>query len=113
MKMLVIVVVLLFLTGCGYSSRDNELIGQPKKIIRLTPIICPEFSEIDISLGVLRNGVGSVSTQDIWLRIMNSADVVKLQQFIERGVLIKVKYDSRRATVCYPDHNLLWVEEVK
>jgi hypothetical protein len=38
----------LFLTavfGCGYSSMDNELIAQPKKIFNQTPVVCPDRGE--------------------------------------------------------------------
>lgn len=111
--MILALAFLPLLGGCGYSARDNEMIGQVKKVMRNTPLICPEYYDVDLSLGVLRNGQGSMSKEDVWLRVMNEADVTKLKDLADRGAIIKVKYDVRRATMCYTDHNLLYFEEVK
>lgn len=105
-----LVIGALLLAGCGYSARDGELIGQAKKVVSVTPIVCPDYTAVDISLGVLRNGVGSLSTQDVWLRVMNHSDVALLKRAVESGAVVKVKYDTRRLTVCYAQFNLLYVE---
>ena len=42
---LAVLVAALSLAACGYSSRDSELIGQVKKVVRNTPIICSEYED--------------------------------------------------------------------
>ena len=113
MKMMLVALLLLFLSGCGYTQRDAELIGQVKKVSHITPLICPDYTAVDVSLGVLRGGVGSMSTQDVWLRVLNNSDIPVLKRAAEDGALVRIKYDVRRATLCYQDHNLLYVEMVK
>jgi hypothetical protein len=110
-------VLMLGATGCartcGYTSRDNELIGQAKKIHHHTPIICPDFDDADISLGVMRNGVGSMSTQDMWLNVTNHADYDLLLKAIADGDIVKVRYDTYRATTCINENTITHVEIVK
>jgi hypothetical protein len=88
------------LTGC-YSSRDNELVGQPKKVVNVTPILCSDRSDLDISLGVLRNGVGSMSTADEWLTVQRQQDVDTLNKAVVDGKLVRVKYDVHRFAWCW------------
>ena len=110
---LAVLVAALSLAACGYSSRDSELIGQVKKVVRNTPIICSEYEDADISLGVLRNGVGSMSTQDIWMYVPNREDLAKLKKAAETGALVKIKYDVYRMTFCVDEHVVRSVEEVR
>src|SRR5579859_447764 len=49
--------------ACGNSSVGNELEGQVKKVVKRTPIFCSDYVEADVSLGVIRNGVGSMSQE--------------------------------------------------
>src|SRR5208337_1279849 len=99
MKTAIILTVLLVLAGCGYSHKDGELIGQPKKVIHATPLICPDYIEADISLGVLRNGVGSMSTQDVWI-VIDSQQEKFLKSRVESGKLVKIRYDEWRVAPC-------------
>lgn len=99
-------VALLALGGCGYTAVDNELIGQVKKVTHQTPLVCPDYKAVDISLGVIRGGVGSVSTEDLWLRVLNESDLSLLKAASESGRIVKARYDVRRVVVCYPHHNL-------
>src|SRR5579859_4760772 len=92
--------VLLLLAGCGNSSVDNEVIGQPKRIHNETPIWCSNFQDVDVSLGVLRNGVGSMSTQDIYLTITAQTQADTLQHAIKAGKLVKIRYDEQRINWC-------------
>jgi hypothetical protein len=94
----------LMLSSCGYSSVKNEMIGQVKKVVSNTPIICPNYTSVDVSLGVMRNGVGSMSTQDVWLTVVREEDVTILKQAAESGKLVKINYDELRFAFCIDDH---------
>lgn len=94
----------LFLSACGFSSKANELVGQVKKVVEQTPIFCSDYAEVDISLGVLRNGAGSVSHEDVILYVPNQADAAFLKKAAEDGTPVKVTYDIKRVPWCVPDH---------
>jgi hypothetical protein len=86
--------------GCmGWSAREITGSGQVKRVWKETPMLCPDSYAVDISLGVMRNGVGSVSTQDIVL-FVEEKDVAKLKIAAEMGAIIDFTYDVRRETVC-------------
>ena len=101
------VLLVLFTSSCGYTQRDGEMIGQVKKIVRATPLICPEYLAADVSLGVLRGGVGSMSTQDMWL-VVEKAQEPLFRAASENGKIVKIHYDvtrfGGRFFVCTPDH---------
>lgn len=101
------------IVGCGYASRDNESIGQVKKITKQTPIICPEYSLVDVSHGVMRNGVGSMSTEDVYYYVPSANHQTILKEATESGALVKIKYDVARLVFCVPDHIVTSVELVK
>ena len=108
--------VLLSLAGCGYSSRGNEAIGQPKKISHDTPIFCSDYDSVDISLGVMRNGVGSMSTQDMWFAFAPHDDQKNedtLLKAIKDGKLVKFTYDYRRLSICQEAPQVTSVEIVE
>ena len=99
--------VLLLSTSCaycGHTSEGNELTGQVKKVLHNTPLVCPGTVTADISLGVIRNGVGSASKEDIWVQVNNPADVSLLETAAKSGALVNVKYDVARGVVCWIDH---------
>lgn len=97
MKKLLMAGLVLSLTGClGHTSTGNELVGQVKRVQHKTPLLCPDYVHVDISLGVMRNGVGSMSTQDIWLWVQNSTDVAVLEKAAQNGQIVKVNYDVAR-----------------
>jgi hypothetical protein len=101
-----LILALFGLTGClGLSSKDNELIGQVKKVKQRTPLICPDRVDVDISLGVIRNGVGSMSAEDVWMTVESADEIAKFKKANETGSLVKVKYDVRRVIIC-GDQNL-------
>lgn len=88
-------------SGCfGYSAKNNELIGQVKKVISVTPLLCPDRSEVDVSLGVMRNGVGSMSHEDFLAVIEDPTVMRTLKKAAETGSLIKVNYDTKRVVLC-------------
>lgn len=100
-KLALISLAVIPLSGCfGQSSYDNETTGQVKKVVANNPIICDRHHSVDISLGVIRNGVGSMSNQDQWYYIDNDdKDVVNvLKKASETGALVKIVYDIDRIT---------------
>ncbi len=110
-KYLLCLVVLL--TGCGHRSFDNELIGQVKKIKNQNPLICAGYQIADISLGIMRNGSGSISKEDIWLYIPPNIDIGVLRRAAESGEIVKVRYNEWRFAFCKPEDYLTSVEIVK
>jgi hypothetical protein len=117
MKRLTMALILLTLPGCsamcGLSSTGNEATGQVKKVQHKTPLLCGEYDEVDVSLGVIRNGVGSMSTQDQWFNLGNNPEVLAIfKKASENGALVKFRYDERRqGDVCrYSDHYITYVE---
>lgn len=112
MKYIILILSIFCLTGCfGFSSKQNELTGQVKKVKHQTPMLCPERVDVDVSLGVLRNGVGSMSTEDLWLTVDNPNDIEILTKAAETGQIVKVSYDVRRVTFC-PNEDLVTHVEV-
>lgn len=97
-ELMVPVVLAVSLCGClGHTSSGNELTGQVKKVQHVTPIFCPDYYHVDISLGTMRNGVGSMSSQDIILWVKNESDVAMLEQASRDGSIVKVNYDIARS----------------
>lgn len=89
---------LLALGGClGHNSTGNELVGQVKRVQHKTPILCPDYVHVDVSMGTMRNGVGSMSTQDLWLWVKNPGDVAILEKAAKDGQIVKITYDVARA----------------
>jgi hypothetical protein len=85
------------LAGClGHSSVDNETIGQVKKVQSVNPWVLPDYHRVDISLGVIRNGVGSVSKDDMLLYVPKDDDYEVLKHAAETGEIVKVKYNVAR-----------------
>lgn len=98
----------LVLSACGHTSMDNEMTGQAKKLTHETPLICPDYIAFDLSLGVMQNGTGSMSTQDIWFVVRNVQDFERLKAAVEAGKIVKVKYNELRgfSAFCVYDHEM-------
>ena len=106
--------LLLLLSGCGYSAIDSELVGQVKKVLHETPLICPyNFNSADISLGIMRNGVGSMSSEDVWVYVPDKENFDKLKLANDTGALVKITYDDARFTICVPERKVSKVEFIK
>lgn len=113
MKNILIVLTLVGLMGCGYSSRENELIGQVKKVKHQTPLICPDRIDVDVSLGVMKNGVGSMSTQDIWLTVTDKSISDAFTAANASGQPVKITYDVTRIAICNENEIATKVELIK
>ena len=111
-KILIIAATAIALSGCGYSSRDNEVIGQVKRVMNNTPMICGDYYDADISMGVMRNGVGSVSKEDMWV-VIPGDKVAEFKKLAESGEPVKVVYDIKRLAFCTTDHVARSIEVVK
>lgn len=84
----------------GWSSFDNEVVGQVKRVHMNTPILCLNYTDADISLGVLRNGVGSMSTEDKWFWVSDPSAAKLLKQAQDSGALVRVSYNVARFRWC-------------
>lgn len=100
MKYRLLLLAATLLSGCGYSHRANELVGQPKSIESTTPLLCPDQHILHMSLGVMRNGSGSMSTQDIAINVPDAQLVPILQSVIEQGKLINAETNEARFRWC-------------
>lgn len=109
----IIFIILFLVTSCGYTQRDSELIGQVKKVYNITPLICPNFISSDISLGVIRNGIGSMSKEDVILYVRNQQQEELLKQAQDNNQLVKIHYDVKRITFCVPKEQITEVEILK
>jgi hypothetical protein len=112
MKKISIILFTLILASCGYSSRENEAVGQIKKVMLNTPIFCSDFYDVDLSLGVMRNGTGSMSTQDMWF-VISKADLDTVKKANEEGSIVRITYDTQRLPWCTEGHIASKVEIVK
>lgn len=109
----ILILLVLVVTGCGFSSRENEVVGQVKRVVKRTPLICNDRTDVDMSMGVMRNGTGSMSKEDIWLTVADPNVEKALKGFAESGVPVKITYDVQRVTFCWEDHILRSVQESK
>lgn len=100
MKHLIVIFGALALTACGYSSMGNHLTGQVKRVKHQTPIFCPERVDADLSLGVIRNGVGSMSSEDVWVTVPDSESAKILEAAAQNGDIVDVEYDRARFAFC-------------
>lgn len=109
----IVLLLALSLSGCVFEARNNELIGQVKKVKNSTPILCPKRVDVDISLGIIRNGIGSMSSEDTWATVSNPEHIEILKNANENGSLVKITYDTYRLTFCQERINVTNVELVK
>lgn len=114
MKLIGALALTLSMQGClGDTSKDNELTGQVKKVQHHTPLILPNYNAADVSLGVVRNGVGSMSGQDLWLYVPNAADYETLSKAAESGAIVKLKYNVARCRFYVQKEEVTHVEIVQ
>lgn len=113
-KITALVCMLPLLTGClGYSSTDNVSMSQVKKAISNTPIMLPDYKDVDISLGVMQGGSGSISSEDKWFYVPNEEDFKLLQSAAQTGKLVKITYDNARMRFYVESSTITHVELVK
>lgn len=99
------------LAGClGFSSTDNEMIGQVKYVKNVTPLLVPGYFLADVSLGVMRGGVGSISKSDKQLFAVGDELQKKLKHAAETGEIVKIAYREHRVVLYGPDYEATSVE---
>jgi hypothetical protein len=105
------VVVLAVQIGDG-AAKDAESVGQIKAIRTATPVFCPNYTETNISLGAIVDGMGSMSKEDITLEVPSQALAEKLKESLNGSGLVKIRYDKRLVTFCVPKKLLKDVEVI-
>lgn len=108
-----LIIGFLFLTGCGYSSVNNETIGQVKTMTNHNPIFCSNWDMVDLSLGVMRNGTGSMSKEDQTFTVTDKDQLKLLKEAAQTGQLVKVTYNRKRFSWCVDEDIIQNVEIVK
>ena len=91
---------LIFLVGCGYSSKNSETLAQVKYIQKKTPLICPDMVTIGLSLGVMVNSKGSMSTHDVEVTTYDSSVLETLQRAAKNGDLVELVFQQKRWSWC-------------
>lgn len=104
---------LMLLAGCGYSHVGNDVVGQPKSIESTTPLLCPDQDVLHLSLGVMRHGVGSMSTEDIRINIPDHHLATALQSVVESGGLINARTNEARFRWCNEEKELVSFEIIE
>ena len=94
------------LVGCGYSSRDNELVGQAKRLSNRTPVLCPDYLAFEVSMGVMHNGTGSISAEDVWFSVRDQRLAAILEKAVLSGSIVHVKYNDIRFSYCKASYEL-------
>ncbi len=110
---IMLVVLALAMSGCsqcGHTAVGNDANGQVKKVSHETPLVCPAYTAADLSLGIMRNGVGSMSTQDQWYEVPSQEILKSLEEAANSGRLVRVTYDVWRVALCRPDHVITAVQ---
>jgi hypothetical protein len=113
MKKLLVLGLLVLGTGCGLSAKDTEAVGQVKRIAHQTPLICPEQYILDMSLGVLRGGNGSMSKEDLFIRVQSPDQLKLLNEAALSGQPVRVTYDVQRVAFCWEEREMTKVELLK
>ena len=112
MKKYILLGTILLLSACGYSSIDNEAIGQVKKTMTINPIFCPQYKVADIIVGSQQaleqafyiqnaNKTNNSNSMNLHTAIVVSVEQNKiLQEALEKGKTIKFTYNEERITFC-------------
>lgn len=112
-KILFSFLVLGVISGCGLQARDTEAIGQIKRIAKKTPLLCPDETLLDMSLGLMRNGTGSVSQEDLWIRVQDAHQEFLLRQAVDSGAPVRVTYDVQRFRFCWEQREATKIEIIQ
>ena len=100
MRCLVIATALLAaltVSSCGYRSLESNELGQAKTVIKTNNLVCPDYYVLHVSLGVMKNGTGSMSNQDTDYSVdPTRVDIEKLRLAVRNGSLIETKFNTRR-----------------
>lgn len=106
--LIIVPTVWIFLTPVTSSTTS----GTVKTINEHNRIFCPDYFTADISLGVVRNGTGASSREDVTLVIENSVDVEKLTKASEVGSIVHIKHETPRFSWCN-DSEVRFIKSVR
>lgn len=115
MKKLILLAALIT-TSCGYSSIDNEAVGQVKKVMNMNPIICPNYKMADIIIGsqqalYIQNASGAAPHTMI---VVTPEQDKILREASEKGKTVKFTYSQKRLVFCTEtDHFMNSVEIIE
>lgn len=110
-KILILMAATICLAGClGNSSSENDLVGQIKKAQHATPLLLPDYNRVDVSLGVMRNGVGSMSQEDVWMYVEDQAEFKTLEAAAQTGAVVHLHYNVARFRFYVPNDYVTGVE---
>ncbi len=98
--------IALLVGGCGYSAIDGDMIGQIKTVGQSNPVVCPGYTAVGISLGILRDGTGSMSTHDVAGWVPDRSLIPALQRAKDTGAVVALTYKEYRAPICKPDFEI-------
>ena len=101
---LVLVLCLGGCEACGYSSVDNHMTGQVKKVHHNTPMVCDNYDNADVSLGIMQGGVGSISNHDVQVTVPGQAEFKIMETAAKSGKLVEITFKERRWTTCIDDY---------
>lgn len=110
---LVIAVIALVVSGCGYSSLEGEMVGQVKSVSHTSNLLCADYDRAFISLGVFRNGVGSMSTQDVGVWMPDSRVTQVMREAARAGAIVRLQKKTYRNNFCKEDHEISVAEILK
>lgn len=113
MKKVLCVGIMMAASSCGLTARDSEAVGQIKHVIKKTPIFCPDETLLDMSLGLMRNGTGSVSQENVWIRVSTPEQEKQLRDAATSGAPVRVTYDVQRVRFCWEERETTRVELIK
>lgn len=91
------------LSSCGYLEVGTKGLAQIKRIHKVTPLLCPDYTLIDVSLGVMQNGAGSMSKEDIEM-VVTEDQAKQLDTVLSQGKgIIEMTYSRKRVSFCKED----------
>lgn len=98
---LILVPLLAISTGFGIGS-EGELVGQIKEVRKVNPVICPRHATAEISLGHIKDGTGSYSTEDKLIQIPDDR-VEEFKRYAVTGEIVTAQTATWRLALCVPD----------
>lgn len=101
MRSFLIIAASALLSSCGKSSVDNVMVGQARRLMTKTPLICPNSYSADIFVdGVNTTDDDQWSRIHKWISIPDKEMYDQVKATVGTGAQVKITYDVRRFTYC-------------
>jgi hypothetical protein len=99
---------------CGWSGKEITGLGQVKKVGLESNLVCPDYYQVDIALGIMRNGFGCMSTHDQRFFVPDSIQrffipdsmLKDFRTAAEKSSIVNFSYDVRRASSCVNNYRI-------